>query len=204
MSSKIRLKFWSLLKTSNYIWRLVHRTSFSVCSGGKWFVSRHRWDNIRVGTIYEVGQYTTPDHWRGTDEVAQSLIGWFGRTHNCWSQDIGLNYGHLADRPETTLFLWSLDTFWSMHYRLRPIEGIHFRFANFAPHFIRVQIFQIDFLLTPSILSASKYFRYSCRGQNELFSVSLSVIIVRWKNLNYCRRKKGTGWTMFNVALDLI
>ena len=62
-----------------------------------------------------------------------------------------------------------------VHYWLRPIKGVHFRFANFASHFIRVQIFQIDF---PLILSASKYFRYIslsfyiCRGQNEHFSIN--------------------------------
>ena len=66
-----------------------------------------------------------------------------------------------------------------LHYWLRPIESVRFRFDNLGSHFIRVQIFQIDFLLTPSILSASKYFRYSCRGQNELFLVSLSVIILQ-------------------------
>ena len=64
-----------------------------------------------------------------------------------------------------------------MHYRLRPIESVQFRFDNLGSHFIRVQIYQIDFLLTPSILSAFKYFRYSCRGQNELFSISLSIIL---------------------------
>ena len=58
----------------------------------------------------------------------------------------------------------------SLHYRLRSIRGGQFRLVNFASHFIRVQIFQIDFLL---ILSASKYFRYIslsfyiCRRQNE-------------------------------------
>ena len=45
-----------------------------------------------------------------------------------------------------------------LHYRLRPIESVQFRFDNLGSHFIRVLIFQIDFLLTPSILSASKYF----------------------------------------------
>ena len=55
-----------------------------------------------------------------------------------------------------------------VHYRLRPIESVQFRFDNLGSHFIRAQIFQIDFRLTPFILSASKYFRYSCRGQNEL------------------------------------
>jgi len=44
----------------------------------------------------------------------------------------------------------------SMHYRLSSIKGVRFRFANFASHFIRIQIFQIDFTL---ILSTSKYFR---------------------------------------------
>ena len=43
-----------------------------------------------------------------------------------------------------------------------PMESVQFRFDNLGSHFIRVQIFQIYFLLTPSILSASKYFRYSC------------------------------------------
>ena len=44
----------------------------------------------------------------------------------------------------------------AMHYRLSSIKGVPFRFANFASHFISVQIFQIDF---PLILSAYKYFR---------------------------------------------
>ena len=63
----------------------------------------------------------------------------------------------------------------AMHYRLRPIKECQFRFANFTSHFIRVQIFQIDF---PLILSASNYFRqislsfYICRGQNEHFSIN--------------------------------
>ena len=43
-----------------------------------------------------------------------------------------------------------------LHYRLSSIKGVPFRFANFASHFICVQIFQIYF---PPILSASKYFR---------------------------------------------
>ena len=58
----------------------------------------------------------------------------------------------------------------SVHYRLRPIKEVQFGFAHFMSHFIRVQIFQIDF---PLILSASKFFRYFSlsfyifRGQNE-------------------------------------
>ena len=31
------------------------------------------------------------------------------------------------------------------HYRLSSIKGVQFRFANFASHFIRAQIFWIDF-----------------------------------------------------------
>ena len=69
----------------------------------------------------------------------------------------------------------------SLHYWLRPIESVQFRFANLGSHFIRVQIFQIDFLLTPFILSASKYFRYSCRGQNEL----LMTILIYHSLLQY-------------------
>ena len=44
----------------------------------------------------------------------------------------------------------------TLHYRLKPIKEAQFGFAHFVSHFIRVQIFQIDF---PLILSASKYFR---------------------------------------------
>ena len=33
-----------------------------------------------------------------------------------------------------------------MHYWLRPIRGVHFRFANFASHFVRVQTPQLDFI----------------------------------------------------------
>ena len=42
------------------------------------------------------------------------------------------------------------------HYGKVSMGGATFRILNFASHFIRVQIFQIDF---PLILSASKYFR---------------------------------------------
>ena len=44
----------------------------------------------------------------------------------------------------------------TLHYRFSSIKCVQFRFANFASHFIRIQIFQIDFSL---ILSTSKYFR---------------------------------------------
>ena len=35
----------------------------------------------------------------------------------------------------------------ALHYWLRSIKGGQFRLVNFASHFIRVQIFQIDFPL---------------------------------------------------------
>ena len=75
-----------------------------------------------------------------------------------------------------------------LHYRLRPIKECQFRFANFASHFIRIQIFQIDF---PLILSASKYFRqismsfYICMGRNELFSISLFGIVLSFMPQNH-------------------
>ena len=46
--------------------------------------------------------------------------------------------------------------FQTMYYWLSPIERGKLGLVNLASHFIRVQIFQIDFAL---ILSASKYFR---------------------------------------------
>ena len=85
-----------------------------------------------------------------------------------------------------------------MHYWLRPIKGVHFRFANIASHFIRFQIFQIDF---PLILSASKYFRYIslsfyiCRGQIEHFLIKsirkkrrneLFLVILIFDGSNLC------------------
>ena len=40
--------------------------------------------------------------------------------------------------------------YYPMHYRSKPIKEVQFGFAHFVSHFIRVQIFQIDF---PLILS---------------------------------------------------
>ena len=63
----------------------------------------------------------------------------------------------------------------TLHYGKVSMGGATFRILNFASHFIRVQIFQIDF---PLIISASKYFRqislsfYICRGQNEQPAIS--------------------------------
>ena len=47
----------------------------------------------------------------------------------------------------------------SLHYRLRAIRGGPFKVADFASHFICIQIFQM-----PLILSESKYIRYNFRG----------------------------------------
>ena len=66
--------------------------------------------------------------------------------------------------------------------------GATFRILNFASHFIRVQIFQIDF---PLIISASKYFRqislsfYICRGQNE--QPAISQIYLLGDKMNSCQ-----------------
>ena len=94
-------------------------------------------------------------------------------THNC---PLSISK-HLKGRSEEVCPLALLAHCWSQirHYWLRSIKGGQFRLVNFASHFIRVQIFQIDF---PLILSASKYFRYIslsfyiCRGQNEHFSIN--------------------------------
>ena len=56
-----------------------------------------------------------------------------------------------------------------MHYRLSSIKGVRFRFANFASHFIRIEIFQIDFTL---ILSKLKYFNFTKNGA----SVKLAIL----------------------------
>ena len=61
-----------------------------------------------------------------------------------------------------------------LHYWLRHIEGVQFRFDNFGSHFIRVQIFQIDFSTLLLISSASKYFRLILEGPNEHVSISFS------------------------------
>ena len=57
------------------------------------------------------------------------------------------------------------------------------RIFNFASHFIRIQIFQIDLSTQPLILSASKYFRQICLSfyiyiRNEHFSISLFGIFI--------------------------
>ena len=61
-----------------------------------------------------------------------------------------------------------------MHYRLRPIKRGQFRFANFASHFISVQIFQIDFSALSLIFFCIQIFQIDFRGRNEHSSIYIS------------------------------
>ena len=65
----------------------------------------------------------------------------------------------------------------SVHYRLRAIRGGPFGVVNFAFHFISVQIFQMEILALPLILSVSKYSRYIFGGWNE----QLQITTKAWK-----------------------
>jgi len=85
-----------------------------------------------------------------------------------------------------------------MHYWLRPIEGVQFRFDNFGSHFIRVQIFQIDFSTLLLILSASKYFRLILKGPNEHFSSFFSHYHAIETVVHQLRKERGTSWTLLN------
>ena len=49
----------------------------------------------------------------------------------------------------------------ALHNWLRPIKCSQLRFWNFGSHFMSVQIFQIDILTLPLILTCPKYFRCS-------------------------------------------
>ena len=62
-------------------------------------------------------------------------------------------------------------TFETVHYRLRFIESGHYRFLDFASHFICLQIFQIGFSTERLTLSASKHSRYIFSGRNAQFSI---------------------------------
>ena len=80
-----------------------------------------------------------------------------------------------------------------LHYWLRAIEGVQFRFDNFSSHFIRVQIFQIDFSTLPLILSAFKYFRMILKRPNEHFSISFSHYHAIETLVQQLRKEKGTS-----------
>ena len=81
----------------------------------------------------------------------------------------------------------------TLHYWLRPIEGVQFRFDNFGSHFIRVQIFQIDFSTLLLILSAFKYFRLILKRPNEHFSISFSHYHAIETVVHQLRKDRGTS-----------
>ena len=84
------LKFWSQTST---VKMFVH---FFFCKYRQYYWVKTLKLNYKIvpladderseggGTIYG----------RGTNDVAHSLIAWFGLAHNCWSLDITLFYGH--------------------------------------------------------------------------------------------------------------
>ena len=90
---------------------------------------------------------------------------------------------------------WRQLPLYPLHYWLRPIEGVQFRFDNFGSHFIRVQIFQIDFSTLLLILSASKYFRLILKRPNEHFSISLFNLQCICQTT---QEGKGTSWSFLN------
>ena len=47
----------------------------------------------------------------------------------------------------------------TMHYWLRPFEGVQFRFDNLDSPVIRVQLFQIDFQPCPPLFKRIKIFQ---------------------------------------------
>ena len=76
-----------------------------------------------------------------------------------------------------------------VHSRLRSIKSGEFRLINFVSHFIRVQIFQIDF---PLILSASTCFRwidssYKRSASNDPLQIFIHLPVF-WTNfLHKCK-----------------
>ena len=92
----------------------------------------------------------------------------------------------------------SIFPFFNPTYWLRPIEGVQFGFDNFDSHFIRVQIFQIDFSTLLLILSASKYFRLILKGPNEHFSSSFSHYHAIETVVHQLRKDRGTSLTLLN------
>ena len=75
------------------------------------------------------------------------LVAWAGTRER--KTDLGLSQnGHLCvSLVLISRLLWRLYCAGCADYRLSSIKGVQFRFANFASHFIRSQIFQIDFSL---------------------------------------------------------
>ena len=102
------------------------------------------------------------------------------------------------DDVDETVIKQSSSCYKTLHYWLRPIEGVQFRFDNFGSHFIRVQIFQIDFSTLLLILSAFKYFRLILKRPNEHFSISFSHYHAIETFVQQLRKEKGTSWTLLN------
>ena len=72
---------------------------------------------------------------------------------------------------------------------------------RFTSHFIRVQIFQIDF---PPILSSSKYFRYICWGRNEHFdSISHNHVQGQFWSYTIHIKEKGASWTLLIIITNV-
>ena len=94
-----------------------------------------------------------------------------------------LGFRLISHEVNMTVRAWKSDT---LHYRLRLIESVHYRFLEFASHFICLQIFQIGLSTECLILSVSKYSRYIFRGRN---AVPLELGRKRVE-LNVCERVK--------------
>ena len=87
------------------------------------------------------------------------------------------------------LEFWNLNLQYTLHYWLRPFEGVLFRFDNLGSHFIRLQIFQITLL----ILSASRNFRLIMKRPNEHFSISFSQCQAIETFVQQLRKEKETS-----------
>ena len=80
-----------------------------------------------------------------------------------------------------------------MHYRLRPIKEIQFGFAYFVSHFIRVQIFQIDFPLILhlkgtkwTLLNQISKEKGTLKNPNEPFNLQCNEGISFGSQFSYC------------------
>ena len=86
------------------------------------------------------------------EELCQNCEAPFSTGHCCEIHSCdhcGKIFGNDCDLSEHTATQHKHRCYFSpLHYRLSSIKGVRFRFANFASHFFRVQIFQIDFPLT--------------------------------------------------------
>ena len=111
----------------------------------------------------KLGEYLIPKLWLGQMMMkvvtTMTLIMMLSITNTSMSSES--NDGMMT-KAKSISAGWLWGSSWGavgktpMHYRLRPIKEVQFGFAHFMSHFIRVQIFQIDF---PLILYTFKYFR---------------------------------------------